>query len=205
VTVERDSVFTISDVALRREATPGLEHVCAHIPAAACTAIVGRSGAGKSALLRLLTRLDGPDAGHITFHGSPLAQYDVLDLRRRVQLVAQQPVLLTDSVVDEIRLGGPYLDRAGVGPLLSRVGLPPSLLDRATIGLSGGEAQRVCLARALALQPEVLLSSPTSGSGSPATCSSPRCAPPGNWRLSAASSWSCSATPGFSELWAGWG
>jgi putative ABC transport system ATP-binding protein len=107
VTVEPDSVFEISDVVLRREATPVLDHVYGRIPAAACTAVVGRSGAGKSTLLRLLTRLDDPDAGCITFHGTPLARYDVLDLRRRVQVVAQQPVLLTGSVVDEVRLGRP--------------------------------------------------------------------------------------------------
>ncbi|WP_223838782.1 ABC transporter ATP-binding protein [Saccharopolyspora pogona] len=157
MTVQGDSVFAIDDVVLRRQATPVLDHVSARIPAAACTAVVGRSGAGKSTLLRLLTRLDDPDTGQIAFRGIPLARHDVLDLRRRVQLVAQQPVLLSDSVVDEIRLGRPQLGRADVACLLSRVGLPSSLLDRTTAGLSGGEAQRVCLARALALEPEVLL------------------------------------------------
>ncbi|MEU5845341.1 ABC transporter ATP-binding protein [Saccharopolyspora shandongensis] len=150
-------MFEIRAVTLRREGTPLLSAVNAHIPAAACTAIVGRSGAGKSTLLRLLTRLDDPDSGAITFHGGPLAECDVLDLRRRVQLVSQQPVLLADSVADEVRVASPRLDEAGVADLLSRVGLPDSFIRRSTAGLSGGEKQRVCLARSLALEPEVLL------------------------------------------------
>jgi putative ABC transport system ATP-binding protein len=150
-------VFELSDVTVRREGTPVLADVCARIPAAACTAFVGRSGAGKSTLLRLLTRLDDPDTGNITFHDNPLTEYDVLDLRRRVQLVAQRPVLLTDKVIDEIRVARPQLDEQAVTVLLSRVGLPTSFVQRATAGLSGGELQRICLARSLALEPEVLL------------------------------------------------
>lgn len=155
--MQRELVFALRGVTLRHGAAVVLDDVGAKIPPAACTAVVGRSGAGKSRLLRLLVRLDDPDTGQITFHGSGLRRYDVLELRRRVQLVAQHPVVLTDSVASEVRLGCPDLDPAGVRALLERVGLPPSFCDRMTSGLSGGEVQRVCLARALALQPEVLL------------------------------------------------
>lgn len=150
-------MFDFRDVSLRRGDALVLAGVSAHIRAGGCTAFVGRSGAGKSTLLRLLTRLDDPDTGHITFHDRPLPEYDVLDLRRRVQLVAQQPVLLTDSVIDEVRAGRPQLDDRDASALLSRVGLPASFAHRATAGLSGGERQRLCLARSLALEPEVLL------------------------------------------------
>lgn len=155
--MQSDSGFVLRGVTLHRGGATVLEDVSAEIPAAACTAFVGRSGAGKSTLLRLLTRLDDLSSGHITFHGIPLETYDVLDLRRRVQLVAQHPVLLTDSIGDEIRLARPHLDGAGIRMLLAHVGLPSSFAERRTEGLSGGEAQRVCLARALALDPEVLL------------------------------------------------
>ncbi|MGI8305727.1 ABC transporter ATP-binding protein [Saccharopolyspora hattusasensis] len=155
--MQRESVFALRGVTLRHGPVVVLDEVYARIPPAACTAVVGRSGAGKSRLLRLLVRLDDPGTGEITFCGSPLAAYDVLDLRRRVQLVAQQPVILTDSVAEEISFGCPDLTRARLSGLLERVGLAPSFRDRATPGLSGGEAQRVCLARALALEPEVLL------------------------------------------------
>jgi putative ABC transport system ATP-binding protein len=125
--------------------------------------LVGRSGAGKSTLLRLLTRLDDPESGRITFRDRPLAQHDVLDLRRRVQLLPQQPVLVTERVVDEVRVGRPDLDRSAVLALLERVDLPRSFVDRETKGLSGGEVQRVALARALAMDPEVvLLDEPTA-------------------------------------------
>lgn len=153
----QESVFALDSVTLRRGGAVVLDEVGAQIPPGVCTAVVGRSGAGKSQLLRLLVRLADPDTGQITFHGSSLRRYDVLDLRRRVQLVAQHPTVLTDSVVSEIRLGCPDLDPTGVSGLLERVGLPASFCERTTSGLSGGETQRVCLARALALQPEVLL------------------------------------------------
>jgi putative ABC transport system ATP-binding protein len=158
-----EPTFELEGVTLRRGGVSVLDRVTGCIPAGACTGLVGPSGAGKSTLLRLLTRIEEQTAGRITFHGLPLADHDVLQLRRRVQLVTQQSVLLTDSVVDEVRLGAPHLTPTDVQALLTRVGLAPTFLRRVTSGLSGGEAQRVVLARALALRPEVLLlDEPTS-------------------------------------------
>jgi putative ABC transport system ATP-binding protein len=155
--VQQKLEFAICGLTLRDGQTTVLDRVEASIPDGACTAVVGRSGAGKSTLLRLLVRLDDPDAGLIIFRGRPIESYDVLDLRRRVQLVTQQPVLLTETIAAEVELVRPNIDTAGAQRLLAQVGLPSSFLDRHTAGLSGGEAQRVCLARALALGPEVLL------------------------------------------------
>jgi putative ABC transport system ATP-binding protein len=155
--------FELESVTLRRDGTTVLDDVDLQVPAGCCTGLVGPSGAGKSTLLRLCTRLEEASAGLISFHGVLLADYAVLELRRRVQLVTQQPVLLTDSVVEEIRLASPGLGRGAVQRLLTRVGLPSSFAERTTKGLSGGEAQRVVLARAVALRPEVLLlDEPTS-------------------------------------------
>jgi putative ABC transport system ATP-binding protein len=140
-----------------------LDTISARLPARRCTAVVGPSGAGKSTLLRLLNRLDEPSTGQILLDDVPLSDLDVLALRRRVGLVAQQPVLLTDQVADDLRLGQPQLGDEDIRNLLARVGLPTSFADRRTSELSGGEAQRVCLARAMAVQPEVLLlDEPTS-------------------------------------------
>jgi len=100
-------VFELDSVTLRRDGTTVLDNVSVRIPGGGCTGLVGPSGAGKSTLLRMLTRLEEHNAGRITFHEAPLSDYDVLQLRRRVQLVTQQPILLTGSVIDEIRLGRP--------------------------------------------------------------------------------------------------
>ena len=140
-----------------------LAQISASIPAGRCTAVTGASGAGKSTLLRLLNRLAEPTAGDITLDGVPIAELDVLALRQRVGLVAQSPVLLTDRVIDEVRVGRDTLPEAGVAELLTRVGLEPSFTERATAELSGGEVQRLCLARALAVEPNtLLLDEPTS-------------------------------------------
>lgn len=122
-----------------------------------CTVIVGPSGAGKSTLLRLLDRLEEPSSGEIRFHDKPLREYDVLQLRQRVGLLQQQPVLLGVTVRQDVATARPELTDDEVASLLERAGLDPSFAARDTTSLSGGEAQRVCLARTLSVGPEVLL------------------------------------------------
>jgi len=122
-----------------------------------CTVIVGPSGAGKSTLLRLLDRLEEPSAGIIRLHDKPLPDYDVLQLRQRVGLLQQQPVLLDAVVRDDVKTARPELTDDEVVELLRRAGLDEAFLTRETASLSGGEAQRVCLARTLSVGPEVLL------------------------------------------------
>ena len=127
----------------------------ARIPADGLTAIVGPSGSGKTTLLRLLNRLDDPDGGEVLLDGKDVRDYDVLDLRRRVQLVGQVPVPFVGAVADNV---GPDWE-----DLLPRVGLPLALGARPADVLSVGEAQRMCLARSLARRPEALvLDEPTS-------------------------------------------
>jgi putative ABC transport system ATP-binding protein len=150
-------VFVLEQVTVRRGGAVVLDEVTCEIRAGVCTAVVGRSGAGKSTLLRLLNRLAEPASGRILLEGRPLPELDVLALRRRVGLVSQMPVLLTGRVLDDLRVGCPDLGEEQAAALLERAGLPVAMLSRATAGLSGGEAQRVCLARALAVGPQVLL------------------------------------------------
>lgn len=157
------TAFALEGVSVRRGDALVLDDVTCRIGPGMATALVGASGAGKSTMLRLLNRLEVPAAGVVRLHGEPLPSLDVLQLRRRVGLVGQQPVLLTDTVLEDLRVGRPDLTADHAGALLQRVHLPAEMLTRGTEGLSGGEAQRVCLARALAVGPEVLLlDEPTS-------------------------------------------
>ena len=155
--------FDLRDVTVRRDGQLIIDRVTLTIAPGRCTALVGPSGAGKSTLLRLFNRLDDPTSGRLLFGGTALESFDVLELRRRVGLVSQRPVMVATTVFEELRVGAPGLGREQAVELLARVGLPAAMLERASAALSGGEAQRVCLARTLAVGPEVLLlDEPTS-------------------------------------------
>ena len=128
--------------------------------------IVGPSGSGKSSFLRLLNRLDEPTSGTVFLTGQDYRQLLPRELRRRVGMVTQRPFLFPGNVASNLRFGplqrGETLPDSEVSVLLERVGLP-GFAPRDVVNLSGGEQQRVSLARALANRPEVLLlDEPTS-------------------------------------------
>jgi putative ABC transport system ATP-binding protein len=156
-------VLSLEDVHVVRDGVTVLGGITADIAPGRCTALAGPSGAGKSTLLRLLDRLEEPSSGRVLLRGRALASYDVLEVRRRVGLVQQVPVLLGTTVIEDLRTGRPALTEDEATDLLGRAGLADQALTRVTSSLSGGEAQRLCLARALAVGPEVLLlDEPTS-------------------------------------------
>jgi ABC-type methionine transport system ATPase subunit len=126
--------------------------------------VMGPSGSGKSTLLRLINRLSEPDSGMIMLNGRDTRDYEPLELRRKIGMVFQVPIVFRGSVRDNIALGmklwGSYTD---IEALAHDTGIPEALLDADALPLSVGEKQRVCIARALANQPEVLLlDEPTS-------------------------------------------
>jgi len=129
-------------------------------------AIVGPSGSGKSSLLRLLNRLDEPTSGTVFVEGIDYRQIAPRDLRRKLGMVNQRPYLFPGTVEDNLRFGplqrGESLSQDSVEQLLARVGLK-GYASRNVANLSGGEAQRVSVARTLANSPLVLLlDEPTS-------------------------------------------
>jgi UDP-glucose/iron transport system ATP-binding protein len=144
-----------------------LERIDADVSDRAITVIIGASGSGKSSLLRLCNRLEAPTDGTVQFRGQDLATVDVRRHRRRVGMLFQQPVPFAGTVRENLAVADPELDDTGAGALLQRVSLHASLLDRPADRLSGGEAQRMCLARTLATAPEVLLADEATSSLDP--------------------------------------
>ena len=125
------------------------------------TAMVGPNGSGKSTLFDILAFLRKPDTGRILLRGKPTAGTNSA-LRRQVGYVQQKPYLMKMSVRDNIGLGLKFRGEthtainAAVNAVAGELGLA-ALLDRDAGKLSGGEIQKVALARALALQPEVVI------------------------------------------------
>jgi putative ABC transport system ATP-binding protein len=156
-------LFEFEQVTLSRAGAVVLRDLTAAIPPGA-SCIAGPSGSGKSTLLRLLNRLADPDAGVVRYRGRDVREYDPLALRREVSLVPQLPAPLEGTVADNVLYGvGLVGGDADVPRLLELCGLDAAFADRDASQLSVGEQQRVMLARALALEPSVLLlDEPTS-------------------------------------------
>lgn len=146
---------------------PALDEVSLRLVSGAWSTIVGVSGSGKSSLGALLLRGWDPDAGTISLGGAPLTALPLDALRRRVALAPQQPVLLSGTLASNLRLAAPGADDERLLDALRTValddwvaGLPEGLatpLRERGVDVSGGQRQRLALARALVADPEVLV------------------------------------------------
>lgn len=161
--VPAESLFDIEGVVVEADGRRILGELRGTVRAAGITAIAGPSGSGKSTFLRLLNRLEVPTRGRITYRGTDLASLDPLAHRREVGMVFQRPVLFGGTVMDNLRVASPEIDTETAAGVLARAGLDSDYIDREAGSLSGGEAQRVCIARTLVVKPSViLLDEPTS-------------------------------------------
>jgi osmoprotectant transport system ATP-binding protein len=134
------------------------------VPTGSITVLVGSSGCGKTTLLRMVNRMVDPTMGQVLIDATPVAKRDPVQLRRSIGYVMQSGGLLPHKTVSENiqtvqKLLGVPRDqrRARVEELMATVGLEPELAPRYPAQLSGGQQQRVGVARALAVDPNILL------------------------------------------------
>jgi subfamily B ATP-binding cassette protein MsbA len=156
-----------------RDGREALRGVSLSLEAGKTTALVGSSGAGKSSVLALLLGLERPTRGKVSWDGAELSTFSLRSLRQRIAWVSQEPLLLSGTVRENLKLGAPRADDAALWPALERAnaaqfvralprGLDEEVGERGS-RLSGGQRQRLAIARALLMEPSLLLlDEPTS-------------------------------------------
>jgi osmoprotectant transport system ATP-binding protein len=171
------TAIEFSDVNVSRGGRAVLKGFSLRIHAGETFALVGRSGAGKSTILKLINRLLVPDSGEVIVEGRATTAWDPYQLRRRTGYVLQEVGLFPHMSVEENiaivpRMHGWSAESIGlrIPALLELVGLrPDAFARRRTHDLSGGERQRVGVARALAADPPILLMDEPFGALDPVT------------------------------------
>jgi phosphate transport system ATP-binding protein len=168
----REAVFEVKDLSVAYGGNVAIKGVDLDVHAKAVTAFIGPSGCGKSTLIRCFDRMNDlvPNArvsGDVLYHGKDLYGDDVdpVEVRRRIGMVFQKPNPFPKSIYDNIAFGPRVLGLKGnlderVEQALQRSALWDEVKDRlkeSALGLSGGQQQRLCIARCLAVEPDVIL------------------------------------------------
>jgi phosphate transport system ATP-binding protein len=168
----REAVFEVRDLYVSYGGNVAIKGVSLDVHKNAVTAFIGPSGCGKSTLIRCFDRMNDlvPSAkvgGDVLYHGKDLYADDVdpVEVRRRIGMVFQKPNPFPKSIYDNIAFGPRVLGMKGnlderVEQALQRAALWDEAKDRlkeSALGLSGGQQQRLCIARCLAVEPDVIL------------------------------------------------
>jgi len=167
-----DTIFELRDINVRYGDSPAVEGITFDIYKNRITALIGPSGCGKSTLIRCLNRMNDliPAArveGEVLYHGEDLygPRVDAVQVRKRIGMVFQKPNPFPKSIYDNVAFGPRVLGMKGdtdeiVERALRRGALWDEVKDRLktnAFGMSGGQQQRLCIARALAIEPDVIL------------------------------------------------
>ena len=174
----KNPIFTVRDLNLWYGQAQALKDITLDIPEKSITALIGPSGCGKSTFLKTLNRMNDlvpgvKVTGQVRFHGEDIFAAEVNDLRKNVGMVFQKPNPFPMSIYDNIAYGPRthgIRNKAQLDEIVEKALRGAAIWDEVkdrlkknALGMSGGQQQRLCIARALAVEPEVLLmDEPTS-------------------------------------------
>jgi len=165
-------VFEVGGLAVHYSAVPAIEGIDLDIPERRITALIGPSGCGKSTFLRCLNRMNdlvrgAKVSGDVHYHGEDLygSRVDSVEVRRRIGMVFQKPNPFPKSIYDNVAFGPRVTGRRdGLDDVVERALVRAALWDevkdklrKSAFALSGGQQQRLCIARCLAVEPDVIL------------------------------------------------
>jgi len=159
----KQSTFKIEKVSFSVDGLNILQDISLDIQQNDFTVLVGPSGSGKSTLLRMLNCLNSPTSGDIFFNGKLVNEYNITQLRNKVGMVFQSPTMINGTVKKNLTLTQNWVKdsesalESELIEILEQVGLNPEFLNKDARSLSGGEQQRIALARVLLNTPKVLL------------------------------------------------
>ena len=159
----KQSIFKLANINFSIDGLKILQDISLDIKPSEFVTLLGPSGSGKSTLLRMLNCLNSPTSGSIYFNDKPITDYDIAQLRQKVGMVFQSPTMINGTVTENLTMtqkwtkDGDIFSDKGLTEILEQVGLSSEFLNKNARSLSGGEQQRIALARVLLNKPDVLL------------------------------------------------
>ena len=159
--MEREAAIEFTDVSMKRGEQEVLKGITGCFPKGKITTLVGPSGAGKSTLLKLCNGLLSPNTGEILVLGKNVEEWEPVELRTRASMALQSAPMISGTVEENLTLPyalqGAEVDVEKMRKVIQEVGLDSDYLQRDSRDLSGGQRQKVSIARTLLMEPEILL------------------------------------------------